>query len=153
MILCNCNQEQRLLVTSNPLIIFPLIIARSVGFRPYAPCIYKNLLPTLGKANPHTRRTIAPARGRHDTARRSQYTQPVKIKKAQKGVRRFYVTPNRNNRLKLSYTPCYLLFSQTINTAISAGDTPDMRDACPKLSGFILSSFCRASSLSAAMPP
>ena len=34
----------------------------------------------------------------------------------------------------------------TISTAMSAGETPEMRPACPRFSGRILFSFCRASS-------
>ena len=33
------------------------------------------------------------------------------------------------------------------NTLISAGETPDILEACPIDNGFILSSFCLASSL------
>lgn len=38
-------------------------------------------------------------------------------------------------------------FKYSINTAISAGFTPEMRDACPNEAGLILFSFSRASSL------
>lgn len=40
-------------------------------------------------------------------------------------------------------------FIATIRTAISAGETPDIRDACPRLSGLISESFCLASMRSA----
>lgn len=39
--------------------------------------------------------------------------------------------------------------SHTMSTAMSAGDTPEILDACPRFRGRILSSFCLASSLSA----
>ena len=39
----------------------------------------------------------------------------------------------------------------TISTATSAGETPEMRPACPRFSGRILFSFCRASSRSPSM--
>jgi hypothetical protein len=38
-------------------------------------------------------------------------------------------------------------FSHTMRMLMSAGDTPDMRDACPIVAGRILLSFWRASSL------
>lgn len=41
--------------------------------------------------------------------------------------------------------------SQTMSTAMSAGETPEILDACPRLSGLILSSFCLASSRNAEM--
>jgi len=39
----------------------------------------------------------------------------------------------------------YLVFSQTNRTEISAGETPDILDACPIDSGFCLFNFCLAS--------
>ena len=46
---------------------------------------------------------------------------------------------------------CRQPFIATISTAMSAGDTPDMRDACPRLSGLISESFWRASIRNALM--
>ncbi len=39
----------------------------------------------------------------------------------------------------------FFCFRYTMRTDISAGDTPEIRDACPSDTGRILSNFCRAS--------
>lgn len=45
----------------------------------------------------------------------------------------------------VSYFPAFIRFTYTMSTDMSAGDTPEMREACPRERGRILSSFCRAS--------
>ena len=39
----------------------------------------------------------------------------------------------------------FFCFRYTMRTDMSAGDTPEIRDACPSDTGRILSNFCRAS--------
>ena len=43
------------------------------------------------------------------------------------------------------YFAAFILFTYTMSTDMSAGDTPEMREAWPRERGRILSSFCRAS--------
>ena len=57
-----------------------------------------------------------------------------------------------NSRKKvLSAQNFFRELKYTINTATSAGLTPEMRPACPRFSGRILFSFCRASRRSPSM--
>ena len=59
--------------------------------------------------------------------------------------------PSKSRKKVLSAQNFFRELKYTINTATSAGLTPEMRPACPRFSGRILFSFCRASRRSPSM--
>ena len=93
--------------------------------------------------SPYTRAASALHKAARATARiKRQYTRvPCKKKLPRRSLR----TPGQ---YRLLYTFGFSLASQIISTEISAGLTPEIREACPMFSGRTRFSFSRASSRS-----